>query len=240
MNQNELDILLNKFYCGETTLDEERLLREALAGDDADKLLLQGLQQMVQETPDVPADLEQSLSDMIDEWEEKESHDKVAPIAPVASSAWRRPAWWAAAASVAVVIAAGWWLMRDNTSTNVEVNGPKIAQTTPAPQAEIQDEETPQEVTTPAPQDNDGKQDTSPSRTHPVQPKRVFPRKDLGKEPLLAQSSSHSLPTNDEQAAVEALMKFSTTLNKGMDQLNHAQDKIDDINNTVSEHINNI
>lgn len=236
MNQNELDILLRKFYDGETTLDEEKLLREVLAGDDADKLLMQGMKQMGQEIPAAPADLEQSLSDMIDEWEEQESHDKVAPIAPVASSTWRRPAWWAAAASVAVVVAAGWWFMRDSKPSGTEVEGPMTAQTTPAPQTESEDIEAPQEITPPAAQDNDSEQASSPRKTRSEQPKRVYPRKDLGKEPLLAQASPRDL-TSDGQAAVEALAKFSSTLNKGMDQFSRAQDKIEDINNTINQHL---
>lgn len=237
MNQNELDILLRKFYDGETTLDEEQLLREVLAGDDADKLLIQGLQQMGQETPAAPADLEQSLSDMIDEWEEQESHDKVAPIASVASLTWHRPAWWAVAASVAVVVAAGWWFMRDNNPTGTEVEETKIAQTIQVPQTESEDMEAAQEVTPPATQDNDSEQATSPRKTRSEQPKRVYPRKDLGKEPLLAQASPRDL-TSDEQAAIEALAKFSSTVNKGIDQMSRAQDKIEDINNTVSQYFN--
>lgn len=237
MNQNELDILLSRYFDGESTLDEEKLLREVLAGDDADKLLMQGMKQMGQETPAAPADLEQSLSDMIDEWEEMDSNDKIASIAPVASFTWRRPAWWAAAASVAVVVAAGWWFMRDNNPTGTEVGGPMTAQTTPAPQTESEDIEAQQEITSPAAQDNDSEQATSLRKTRSEQPKRVYPRKDLGKEPLLAQASPRDL-TSDEQAAIEALAKFSSTLNKGIDQMSRAQDKIEDINNSVSQYFN--
>ena len=46
MNNSNLDILLEKFYRGETSLDEEQQLRQALSGDDADALLMQALEQM--------------------------------------------------------------------------------------------------------------------------------------------------------------------------------------------------
>ena len=37
MNKKELDLLLSKYYRGETSLDEEQQLRQAmLEGDDAD------------------------------------------------------------------------------------------------------------------------------------------------------------------------------------------------------------
>lgn len=66
MNKNQIDQLLQKFYDGETSPEEEHLLRTALNDDGIDSLLLKGLDEVRHETPVVPADLEQSLSDSID------------------------------------------------------------------------------------------------------------------------------------------------------------------------------
>ena len=45
------------------------------------------------------------------------------------------------------------------------------------------------------------------------------------------------LSASDEEIALAALEKFATTLNKGMDQLNEAGEKIDNINNTIHKHL---
>ena len=72
MNKKELDLLLSKYYRGETSLDEEQQLRQAmLEGDDADALLQQALDKVDSEI-EVPGDLENSLSDMIDQWDSAE------------------------------------------------------------------------------------------------------------------------------------------------------------------------
>ncbi|MBR6489464.1 MAG: hypothetical protein IKT03_02915, partial [Muribaculaceae bacterium] len=84
MNKKDLDILLSKYYRGETTLDEERLLRESLASDDADAMLMQALRQMENEI-EVPDGLETELSGMIDQWQEEEQRAATAAW-------WKRPA----------------------------------------------------------------------------------------------------------------------------------------------------
>ena len=45
------------------------------------------------------------------------------------------------------------------------------------------------------------------------------------------------LSASDEQLALAALEKFATTLNKGMEQLNDAGEKIDNINNTIKQYL---
>ena len=123
MNKKELDLLLSKYYRGETSLDEEQQLRQAmLEGDDADALLQQALDKVDSEI-EVPGDLESSLSDMIDQWDSAEQHE-----AAVAPSMWRRNPWWAAAASVAIIAAVGFWFMRNTSQPVAEQEHPVIAQ----------------------------------------------------------------------------------------------------------------
>jgi len=45
------------------------------------------------------------------------------------------------------------------------------------------------------------------------------------------------LSASDEELALAALEKFATTLNKGMDQLDDAGEKIDNINNTIKQYL---
>ena len=57
----------------------------------------------------------------------------------------------------------------------------------------------------------------------------------------LAQASEmkndEQLSASDEEIALAALEKFSTVLNKGMDQLENANEKINDINNAIQQHL---
>ena len=103
MNKNEIDQLLSKFYRGETTLDEEQKLRNSLSDDSVDALLMKELEGVDNEI-EVPADLESSLSDLIDQWDDEEQQE-----AKIAPSMWRRTSWWAAAASVAIIATVGVW-----------------------------------------------------------------------------------------------------------------------------------
>lgn len=231
MNKKDLDILLSKFYNGETTLDEEELLRNALAGDDADAVLMQALDEM-EDVVEVPVDLESSLSGKIDEWEAQENRKaKVAPLF------WKRTAW-AAAASVAVIAAVGWWLMRDGTLQVPGGNPPEIiAKTTEdpaqAPSSKIMEPE------------ND---DVLPAQQSQLQhkPKSLPNAKPASayknNVEYLAQAkesvqNDEQLSASEEEIALAALEKFSTVLNKGMDQLNDAGEKIEDINNTVQKNL---
>jgi hypothetical protein len=239
MNEKELDILLSKYYRGETSLDEERLLRESLAGNDADALLMNALDQM-ESGVEVPSDLEANLSDMIDQWEEEEKQE-----AKVAPSMWRRSSWWAAAASVAVVAAVGLWFMHSNYKNPADNQPPIIAKTQTPPAVE----ETQQpEVVTPVPdvaRDNSANENVGDKvqRKQPTQQKQLKPASAfINKAEHLAQavpqpSSESELSPTDEEIALAALEKFSTVLNKGMDQLNDAGEKIDDINNTINQHL---
>ena len=49
--------------------------------------------------------------------------------------------------------------------------------------------------------------------------------------------SEDVLSASDEEIALAALEKFSTVLNKGMEQLDDANEKINDINNTIQQHL---
>ena len=107
MNKNEIDQLLSKFYRGETTLDEEQQLRNSLSDDSVDALLMKELEGVDNEI-EVPADLESSLSDLIDQWDDEGQQE-----AKIAPSMWRRTSWWAATASVAIIATVGVWFMRN-------------------------------------------------------------------------------------------------------------------------------
>ncbi|MBR5117049.1 MAG: hypothetical protein IK100_00215 [Muribaculaceae bacterium] len=242
MNKNDLDILLNKYYHGETTLDEEQQLRGALGGDDADALLMQALDQMEDEV-EVPADLEASLSSKIDEWEAQENHQakkiRKAKVAPL----FRKRTAWAAAASVAVIAAVGLWMMRGGTP-QMQVPAPKqhktIAKTidepAQAPSAKI-------EEPAQAPSAKIEETDHVHNHDHEIQPRARQASSYKGNVEHLAQATNSTqgqdagLSSSDEEIAIAALEKFSTVLNKGMDQLNDASEKINDINNTIQQHL---
>ncbi len=236
MNKKDLGQLLSKFYNGGTTLDEEELLRKALAGDDADAVLMQALDQMGYEV-EVPADLEASLSDKIDEWETTEqSEQKGHRKAKVAPLFWKRTAW-AAAASVAVIAAVGWWLTHNNSQKLPGGNPPVIiAEVTEdpaqAPSSQIVEPE------------NDNVLPAQPSQPQP-KPKSLPNAKTASTyknnvEHLVQASemkNDEQLSASDEEIALAALEKFSTVLNKGMGQLDNANEKINDINNTIQQHL---
>lgn len=230
MNEKDLDILLSRYYRGETTLDEERLLRESLAGDDADAMLMKALQQMENEI-EVPDGLYDELSGMIDQWQEEQSS------ATSSVAWWKRPALWSLAASVVLLMAVGWWFMRDKAKVNVIDDKPVIAKTDkPKLQDGTGDVVEPQDLL--EPQVEKDAKDVAPAL--PKSKKvRVYKPQDVAQHASqLAQNiGEERLSPEDEQQALEALEKFSTVLNKGMGQLNNAEEKIDDINNTIKQHL---
>ena len=238
MNKNEIDQLLSKFYRGETTLDEEQQLRNSLSDDCVDALLMKELDGVDSEIK-VPADLESSLSDLIDQWDDEEQQQ-----AKIAPSIWRRTSWWAAAASVAIIATVGVWFMRNQQQpVQPGKQQPVIAR--------VEEPTTPPVV-----------EEVPPAETQPKQQPTVQPEsKPKAQQPLsksarvlnnnvmhLAQAQAKpqvktkaqaqpELSASDEEIALAALEKFATTLNKGMDQLNEAGEKIDNINNTIHKHL---
>ena len=223
MNKKELDLLLSKYYRGETSLDEEQQLRQAmLEGDDADALLQQALDKVDSEI-EVPGDLESSLSDMIDQWDSAEQHE-----AAVAPSMWRRNTWWAAAASVAVIAAVGFWFMRNTSQPVAEQEHPVIAQVKKEP---VPSQPAPKPVPQPEPVDR-AKSVSSHNNSDAMLAKAASPANAKGNN----QASEETLLSPEEELlAMAALEKFSSTLNKGMDQLNDAGEKIENINNTIKQ-----
>lgn len=238
MNKNEIDQLLSKFYRGETTLDEEQQLRNSLSDDSVDALLMKELEGVDNEI-EVPADLESSLSDLIDQWDDEEQQE-----AKIAPSMWRRTSWWAAAASVAIIATVGVWFMRNQQQpVQPGKQQPVIAR--------VEEPTTPPVV-----------EEVPPAETQPDQQPKVQPEsKPKAQQPLsksarvlnnnvmhLAQAQAKpqvktktqaqpDLSASDEEIALAALEKFATTLNKGIDQLNEAGEKIDNINNTIHKHL---
>ena len=236
MNNKDLDVLLNKFYRGETSLDEERQLRQALEGDDADALLLRALDKMEDEM-EVPADLEATLSGKIDEWEAQEkryaNENRKAKVVPLF---WKRTAW-AAAASVAVIAAVGWWLLRDGSpqvpGDNTPVIIAKVEKTAQEPS--VQTVEPERDVVVP---EMPSQPQHKPKSLPRAKPASTFKNnvEHLAQADKGAQSETQ-LSESDEEIAIAALEKFSAVLNKGMDQLDNANEKINDINNSIHQHL---
>ena len=227
MNKNQIDRLLQKFYDGETSPEEEQMLRTALNDDGIDSLLLKGLDEVRHETPVVPADLEQTLSDSIDRWQEEERRQKAIP------ATWRRRAFWTAvAACVAAIVTLGWWFSRGETQFGLQA--PVIAdnsdKSTVAPSTNHEDsvivvdevsEDSWNQVT------RDAKSVKSVKRHKAVHLAQADVKADI--EPEISEA--------DEEEALMALVKFSTVINKGFNQLDEASEKIEDVNHTINQHL---
>ena len=241
MNKNEIDQLLSKFYRGETTLDEEQLLRNVMSDDSVDALLMKELEGVDNEI-EVPADLESSLSDLIDQWDDEEQQE-----AKIAPSMWRRTSWWAAAACVAIIATVGVWFMRNQQQPAQpgKQQPPVIARveepTTPPVAEEVPPAETQHEQQLA----NQSKPESKPKAQQlQSKPARVFNNNVMhlaqaqAKPQVKTKAQAQSeLSASEEEIAMAALEKFATTLNKGMDQLNEAGEKIDNINNTIHKHL---
>lgn len=172
------------------------------------------------------------LSNKIDEWETQENHKaKVTPLL------WKRTTW-AIAASIAVIATVGWWLLRDNSQqlTN-EDNLPIFAENVedPAPEPEVQDVDVDSDNLLPK---LSSRPQRKPKAQHEAKP--VSACKANVEHLVQAKESVHSEPqlsASNEEIALAALEKFSTVLNKGMDQLDNANEKIQDINNKIQQHL---
>ena len=227
MNKNQIDQLLQKFYNGETSPEEEQMLRTALSDDGIDSLLLKGLDEVRHETPMVPADLEQSLSDSIDRWQEEEKREKAIP------ATWRRRASWAAiAASVAVIIALGWWF--SHGEPQLEPHGPAIAnnpgESKVAPSANDED------AVIVVDEDSDGAQSQAARDAKSVKSVKRHKAVHLAQADVETDDESE-ISEADEEEALMALVKFSTVINKGFSQLDEASEKIEDVNHTINQHL---
>lgn len=237
MNKNDIDQLLSKFYRGETTLDEEQQLRSALSDDSGDALLMKELED-VDNAIDVPADLESSLSDLIDQWDNEEQQE-----AKIAPSMWRRSSWWAVAASVAIIATAGVWFLHNRQQPAQpgaqQLATAQVEEPTATPPAV---EELPPPETQPE-QQPAAKPEPKAKAPHPA-PTRMLKNnvEHLAQAQLKPQVKTQApaqpqLSASDEELALAALEKFSTTLNKGFDQLNDASEKIENINNTINQYL---
>ncbi len=240
MNKNDIDQLLSKYYRGETTLDEEQQLLGALSDDSVDALLMKELEDVDNEI-EVPTDLESSLSDLIDQWDDEERQE-----AKIAPSMWRRTSWIAAAASVAIIATVGIWHLRNqHQPVQPGTQQPVIAR--------VEEPKTPPVVEEVSTAENQPEQQPAvqpePKSTPKAQQPKPNPARALNnKVELIAQAKPQvkvktqaqaqpELSASDEQLALAALEKFATTLNKGMDQLDDAGEKIDNINNTIKQYL---
>lgn len=238
MNKNDINQLLSKYYRGETTLDEQQQLRSALSDDSVDALLMKELEGVDNEI-EVPADLESSLSDLIDQWDDEEQQE-----AKIAPSMWRRTSWIAAAASVAIIATVGIWHLRNqHQPVQPGTQQPVIAR--------VEEPKTPpvvEEVSTAENQPEQQPKVQPEPKPKAQQPKPNPARALNNKVELIAQAKPQvkaktqaqvlpELSASDEELALAALEKFATTLNKGMDQLDDAGEKIDNINNTIKQYL---
>ena len=227
MNKNQIDQLLQKFYDGETSPEEEQMLRTALNDDGIDSLLLKGLDEVRHETPAVPADLEQSLSDSIDRWQEEEKREKAIP------ATWRRRAFWTAiAACVAAIVSLGWWFSHGETQfvPQAPVMADNSDKSNVAPSTNDEDfeivvdevsEDSWNQVT------RDAKSVKSVKRHKAVHLAQADVKADI--EPEISEA--------DEEEAMMALVKFSTVINKGFNQLDEASETIEDVNHMINQHL---
>ena len=248
MNKNDIDQLLSKYYRGETTLDEEQQLLGALSDDSVDALLMKELEGVDNEI-EVPADLESSLSDLIDQWDNEEQQE-----AKIAPSMWRRTSWIAAAASVAIIATVGIWHLRnqhqpaqpgkqqpviarvEEPKTPPVVEEVSTAENQPEQQPAVQPEQQP--AVQPEPKSTPKAQQPKPNPARALNNKVELIAQ--AKPQVKAKTQAQVLPelsASDEELALAALEKFATTLNKGMDQLDDAGEKIDNINNTIKQYL---
>lgn len=121
MRTNDIKILLEAFYNGETNADEERLLMEYFKGEDVAEELKDDqtifLAMYEAEPVDVPLSLESKLNSLVDELAEKENQEtEKVEMRPQTN---RRAMWaWigSAAAGVAILISAGLFFSKSTTS----------------------------------------------------------------------------------------------------------------------------
>ena len=133
MKTDDIKILLEAFYNGETNADEERLLMEYFKGEDVAEELKDEqaifLAMYEAEPVDVPLSLELKLSSLVNELSEKESKEtEKVEMKPQTN---RRIMWtWigSAAAGVAILISAGIFFSKSTTTIPGE---PVVAQQQP-------------------------------------------------------------------------------------------------------------
>ncbi len=133
MKTNDIKILLEAFYNGETNAEEERLLMEYFKGEDVAEELKDEqaifLAMYEAEPVDVPLSLELKLSSLVNELSEKESKEtEKVEMKPQTN---RRIMWtWigSAAAGVAILISAGIFFSKSTTTIPGE---PVVAQQQP-------------------------------------------------------------------------------------------------------------
>lgn len=116
MKYEEIQTLLDRYWEGETTLEEERQIRAYFTTGTPDERVVRfaPLFRAIRE--------EQEL--------QLKTVAKAAPMRPVIYQ-------WAVAASIAVVLAAGWWLLRDQPAANEVVAAVAPAKDLPQPEAPV-------------------------------------------------------------------------------------------------------
>ena len=223
MNEKDLNTLLSKFYNGDTTPAEEQLLRDNLPGDSLDKVLLDSLNELAQESFKVPDHLEQTLSESIDSWQQHEDATTSTTL-----MWWRRGAWWAVAASVAIAIVTGWWFMRNDNQASTGTNQQQLTA-----QVDTQAQELPvvqEAVRVPQVVEKEVVAQAVMNAATQKSRHNIVSR-------LAKNDDNHALTTTEERMALEALEKFATTLDKGIASLDNAGETMQELDNTIQKHL---
>jgi hypothetical protein len=198
-NFSDIQTLLDRYWEGETTLQEERALKAYFASSQVDERLLAAAPffQALREEKNLQAPHSSDNSKSSDEYIEK-AKTKVIPLKPV-HFAWHKLA---AAASVALLLSAGawWWFGKEKPVQE------QVVQQTPVQQAQPFSQEKPLEQ--PAKKAGDATQTEAPKP--PVLANKNFPKR---KKPATAKPDPEAEQAMEEIKAALALV--SSKLKKG-------------------------
>lgn len=143
MDMNYIKILLENFYNGETTPEEERILLNYFKNEEiAPELLTEKelfLQLFEKETIDIPVGLESNLENLIDELDAKEAQT---PKVILSQQSNKRSLWkWVGgiAAGLALLITGGVYLNKESSTIGMPVQTSTITQISEVDQRKIKE-----------------------------------------------------------------------------------------------------
>lgn len=120
MKTEDIDILIARFYQGETDENEEKLLVEYFNSENSNvssKTDSTVLLSLSAEEPEVPSDLESKMSSLIDSWEESDKN-KTKHIATIEF----RKRILSIAATILLVVSIGFWYQYHSSGSSTSVN----------------------------------------------------------------------------------------------------------------------
>ena len=229
MEKENINTLLDRYFNGETTLEQEQSLRDYFAGSDVApvheplKPLFTGLAAMSEQDFAIPQGLEEEMSRHIDDWDAP-SQFRFSPILR-----------WVAAACVAAAVAiAGWLLLRQQPVQQLppviaeRVEKPDVKGSTPAKEVPALNEPATAQLSQPAPPPA-----ARANETLPLKHKSVT-REQRAHIPLpQEQEALTELSPEEQEIAMAALNKMSRTLAMGYGTMDETKEKIDNITNIL-------